>query len=136
MDMSWVPLGKPECSRSTLIKPTQKKDDKIKLESNVATGCVDGSTPGNYGRGHGNPENPTSSIDIEIHKLHTHRNSSPSSVVDHVASSQSPCLKRSPRFIKEIYWEAGSFLRTPFAEGCVGANEKVSPPGRQQRCIF
>ena len=39
-------------------------------------------------------------------------------------------------FTKGIYWEAGLFLRTPFTEGCAGANEKASPPGRQQRCIF
>ena len=27
-------------------------------------------------------------------------------------------------------------LRTPFSEGCAGANKKASPPGRQQRCTF
>ena len=49
-----------------------------------------------------------------------------------------------PRFVKGIYWEAGSFLRTSFTEGCAGAsvrfssgaNETASPPGRQQRCTF
>ena len=45
-------------------------------------------------------------------------------------------LKRSPRFVKVIYWEASSFLRAPFTEGCAGANEKALPPGRQQRCTF
>ena len=47
-----------------------------------------------------------------------------------------------PRFIKGIYWATGLFLRTPFTEGCAGANKKASPPGRQQeqaskqRCTF
>ena len=37
-----------------------------------------------------------------------------------------------PRFIKGIYWATGLFLRTPFTEGCAGANNKASPPGRHQ----
>ena len=47
-----------------------------------------------------------------------------------------------PRFIKGIYWATGLFLRTPFMEGCAGANKKALPPGRQQeqaskqRCTF
>ena len=47
-----------------------------------------------------------------------------------------------PRFIKGIYWATGLFLRTPFTEGCAGANKKASPPGRhqeqasKQRCTF
>ena len=41
-----------------------------------------------------------------------------------------------PSFIKGIYWETSLFLRTPFTERCVGANEIASPPGRQQRCTF
>ena len=36
------------------------------------------------------------------------------------------------RFIKGIYWATGLFLRTPFTEGCAGANKNASPPGRQQ----
>ena len=30
------------------------------------------------------------------------------------------------------YWATGLFLRTPFAEGCAGANKKASLPGRHQ----
>ena len=41
-----------------------------------------------------------------------------------------------PRFIKGIYWATGLFLRTPFTEGCAGANKKASLPGRQQHCTF
>ena len=47
-----------------------------------------------------------------------------------------------PRFTKGIYWATGLFLRTPFTEGCAGANKKASPPGRhqeqasKQRCTF
>ena len=33
---------------------------------------------------------------------------------------------------KGIYWATGLFLRTPFTEGCAGANKKASPPGRHQ----
>ena len=40
------------------------------------------------------------------------------------------------RFIKGIHWATGLFLRTPFTEGCAGANKKASPPGRQRRCTF
>ena len=38
----------------------------------------------------------------------------------------------SPHFIKGIHWATGSFLRTPFTEGCARANKKDSPPGRHQ----
>ena len=31
-----------------------------------------------------------------------------------------------------IYWATVLFLRTPFTEGCAGANKKASPPGRHQ----
>ena len=41
-------------------------------------------------------------------------------------------LRGLPRFIEGIYWATGLFLRTPFTEGCVGANKKASPPGRHQ----
>ena len=34
------------------------------------------------------------------------------------------------RFIEGIYWATGLFLTTPFTEGCPGANNKASPPGR------
>ena len=34
------------------------------------------------------------------------------------------------------HMEAGSFLRTPFTEGCAGANKKASPPGRKKHCTF
>ena len=34
-----------------------------------------------------------------------------------------------PRFIKGIYWATALFLRTPFTEGCAGANKKASPLG-------
>ena len=37
-----------------------------------------------------------------------------------------------PTSIKGIYWATGLFLRTPFTEGCAGANKKASPLGRQQ----
>ena len=37
-----------------------------------------------------------------------------------------------PSFIKGIYWATGLFLRTPFTEGCAGANKKASPPGRHR----
>ena len=43
-----------------------------------------------------------------------------------------PVSRGLPRFIKGLYWAAGLFLRTPFTEGCVGANKKALPPGRQQ----
>ena len=36
--------------------------------------------------------------------------------------------------VSAINWDAGLFLRTPFTEGCAGANGKTLPPGRQQRC--
>ena len=48
--------------------------------------------------------------------------------------------RRLSRFIKGNHWATGLFLRTPFTEGCAGANKKVSPPSRhqeqasQQRC--
>ena len=29
--------------------------------------------------------------------------------------------------VKGIYWAAGLFLRTPFTEGCAGANKKAAP---------
>ena len=41
-------------------------------------------------------------------------------------------LRGPPRFTKGIYWATGSFLRTPFTEGCAGANKKASPPGHHQ----
>ena len=47
-----------------------------------------------------------------------------------------------PHFNKRTYWATALFLRTPFTEGCAGANKKPSPPGRQQeqaskqRCTF
>ena len=37
-----------------------------------------------------------------------------------------------PHFTKGIYWTTCLFLRTPFAEGCAGANKKASPPGRHR----
>ena len=45
---------------------------------------------------------------------------------------QSHCSRALTRSFAST-WEAGLFLRTPFTEGCAGANEKASPPGRQQR---
>ena len=30
--------------------------------------------------------------------------------------------------LKGIHWATGLFLRTPFTEGCAGANKKASPP--------
>ena len=38
----------------------------------------------------------------------------------------------TPRFSKGIHWATGLFLRTPFTEGCAGANKKAPPPGRHQ----
>ena len=39
-------------------------------------------------------------------------------------------------FTDGIYWEAGSFLRTPFTEGCDGVNYQTLPPGRRICCTF
>ena len=41
-----------------------------------------------------------------------------------------------PRFTNGIYWEAGLFLRTPFTEGCDGANYQTLPPGRSNVLYF
>ena len=47
-----------------------------------------------------------------------------------------------PCFAEGIHWATGSSLTTPFTEGCPGANDKASPPGRhqeqapKQRCTF
>ena len=51
-------------------------------------------------------------------------------------------LRGLAHFAKGIYWAAGLSLTTPFTEGCPGANNKASPPGRhqeqapKQRCTF
>ena len=45
-------------------------------------------------------------------------------------------LKRSPRFTDGIYREAGSFLTTPFTEGCEGVNYQTLPPGRSNVLYF
>ena len=51
-------------------------------------------------------------------------------------------LRGLPRFAEGIYWATGLSLTTPFTEGCPGANDKASPPGRhqeqapKQRCTF
>ena len=53
-------------------------------------------------------------------------------------------LRGLPRFVEGIYWATSLSLTTPFTEGCAGANEKASPPGRhqeqlqasKQRCTF
>ena len=58
------------------------------------------------------------------------------------SSVQMKCCGLLLRFTKGIYWATGLFLRTPFTEGCAGANKKASPPGRyqeqtsKQRCTF
>ena len=67
----------------------------------------------------------------------------------HHANDHGWLFKRlSPRFIDGIYREAGSFLTTPFTEGCDGVNhqtlELMTKPRplavirnrRQQRCTF
>ena len=51
-------------------------------------------------------------------------------------------LRGLPRFAEGIYWATGLPLMTSFTEGCPGANNKASPPGRhqeqapKQRCTF
>ena len=51
-------------------------------------------------------------------------------------------LRGLPRFAEGIYWATGLSPTTPFTEGCPGANNKASPPGRhqeqasKQRCTF
>ena len=41
-------------------------------------------------------------------------------------------LRGLPRFTEGIHWATGLSLTTPFTEGCAGANNKASPPGRHQ----
>ena len=51
-------------------------------------------------------------------------------------------LRGLPRFAEGICWATGLSLTTPFTEGCLGVNNKASPPGRhqeqapKQRCTF
>ena len=51
-------------------------------------------------------------------------------------------LRGLSRFAEGIDWATGLSLTTPFTEGCAGANNKASPPGRhqeqapKQRCTF
>ena len=51
-------------------------------------------------------------------------------------------LRGLPCLAEGIYWATGLSLTTPFTEGCLGVNNKASPPGRhqeqaaKQRCTF
>ena len=54
----------------------------------------------------------------------------------------SSCCSFTCRRFSSVHWATGSSLTTPFREGCTGANDKASPPGRhqeqapKQRCTF